>query len=134
LRDGSALEGGTETILLVVDEDITREATSELLSGFGYRVLQAASGEEALQIHEREQGNVQLVLTDLGMPGMGGEALLTELSRLNPGLKLLVASGYAGMAKSSGVQKSDGFLAKPFTLPALLGLLREVLDREKETD
>jgi len=126
----SEVQGGTETILIVDDERFLLDLCQEALSGYGYKVLLAESGEEALEIYERESGKIELVILDLGMPGMGGEKCLQELWALNHSTKVIVASGYASHMLTE-LPKGTGtldFLSKPYRLDDLLGKVREMLD------
>jgi CheY-like chemotaxis protein len=124
------VQGGVETILVVDDEEIIRQVSEDMLSRFGYTVLLAASGEEALEIFQRESGRINLVITDLGMPGMGGEQCLKELLRIDPRVKVIVASGYAGhkLADDPARFGAAGFIKKPYRLNEMLQLVRAVLD------
>ncbi|MFH1138739.1 MAG: PAS domain S-box protein [Pseudomonadota bacterium] len=124
------LPGGTESILLVDDEKTIRELGQALLEEYGYRVACVASGEEALEIYAREKYRFDLVVLDLGMPGMGGRKCLREIIRLNPNAKVLVFSGYSagehiGEMLESGAR---GFIGKPFRLADLLHQVRTALD------
>lgn len=121
---------GTGTILVVDDEELIREISQEVLASSGYTVLLAASGEEALEIFAREQERIDLVITDLGMPGMGGEALLARLLQLDPKAKVIVSSGYAVAMDSQRLQKAAGCIAKPYTVDNFLRFVREVLNRD----
>lgn len=127
MRTRASLEG-VETILMVDDEAMIRDVTLELLTSCGYSVLSAGSGEEALEIYSRERERIDLVITDLGMPGMGGEALLIELLRIDPQTRVIVASGYAAASDNANLQQAAAFIAKPYTYDSLLGLVRRVLD------
>lgn len=130
VRRPQGLAMRAETILVVEDEELIREVSQEVLENSGYTVLLAASGEEALEIYAREQERIDLVITDLGMPGMGGEALLARLLQLDPQAKMIVSSGYAVAMNSQHLQKAAGRIAKPYTFDNFLRLVREILDRE----
>ncbi len=120
---------GGETILLVDDEGGLREIGSQALSSKGYRVLTAASGEEALQIYRQRGPEIDLVILDLGMPGMGGVRCLQELIELDPEVKVLVASGYSPGDQLKGVADSGiaGYVVKPFRLEELLHAIGRIL-------
>jgi PAS domain S-box-containing protein len=120
---------GHETVLLVEDEAILRDLGRRTLEGLGYRVLAAATGGEALEVEERHAGQIQVVLTDVVMPGMNGRTLAEELRRRRPGIRTLFVSGYADRVDPvypGGPE--EALLQKPFTPPALAKRLREVLD------
>jgi CheY-like chemotaxis protein len=126
---------GHETILVAEDEDALREMVSLILTAQGYRVLVAASGLEALNVYEQVQGEIDLLLTDMVMPGgvMGGE-LAERLRAKNPDLKVIFSSGYSpGMAgKDISIMKGRNFLPKPYSISKLAQFIREILDDAKE--
>ncbi len=117
-------------ILMVDDEEMIREVTAELLTAHGYVVFQAADGREALEVHAREK--IDLVITDVGMPGMGGEALLLALRERDPEAKVIVSSGYAGVRENAELRKASGMLTKPYKLEDLLVLVRTLLEEKQE--
>lgn len=121
---------GSETILVVEDENALRSLARRFLEGAGYKVLDAANGEEALACLERQDAPVHLVLTDLVMPGMGGRELAKRLSARLPGLKIVFTSGYTDEAIQHQGVFDDGshFLAKPYTVAGLRAKVREILD------
>ncbi len=121
---------GTETILLVEDEDSIRELTSETLERNGYRVLIARDGLESLQIAEGYQGAIDLLVTDVVMPKMGGRELADRLTTLRPQIKPLFMSGYAEHrgADHGSPHLSSVCLQKPFSMNTLLHKMREVLE------
>lgn len=120
---------GKETLLLVDDEEMILESACELLEPYGYKVLAAKKGEDALALLCHENVQVDLVLLDLNMPGMGGEKCLEELRRTYPAVKILITSGYPvrGDRKKLIEEDAGGFLAKPYKLEDLLKKLREIL-------
>jgi two-component system, cell cycle sensor histidine kinase and response regulator CckA len=121
---------GSETILLVEDQAPLREITRELLLEHGYRVLDAAGPDEAVEIAGRETDTIHLLLTDVVMPRMNGRALASALVATRPTLRVLYMSGYtADIIAHSGVLASDiALLHKPFTTLGLLGSVRAALD------
>ncbi|MBI5521493.1 MAG: response regulator [Desulfarculus sp.] len=128
--DEAAL-AGSEGILLVDDEAALREYGQRVLETKGYRVLTAQSGEEALEIYRGQDGQLDLVLMDLGMPGMGGHKALKEILAQDPRAKVIIASGYSagGQVKESLESGAAGYVAKPFRRAELLGTVRKVLDQ-----
>jgi len=125
-----ASTSGSETILLVEDEDALRAMATRALKMAGYTVLSAANEEEALRMASRHAGDIHLLLTDVVMPGKGGQALASELSKMLPILKVVYMSGYTD---ETGIQRRvlDGeahFLVKPFTASSLVQKVREALD------
>jgi signal transduction histidine kinase len=120
--------GGTETILLVEDEEAVRELVHKVLARGGYEVLVAANGDEALAVADGFTRPIDLLLTDVVMPRMSGPVLATCLAERRPGLKKLFMSGYAGGAFSGRTEDAPSpFLAKPVTARALLRAVRSVL-------
>jgi two-component system, cell cycle sensor histidine kinase and response regulator CckA len=126
---GPSSSSGSETILLVEDELAVRDVAARSLRERGYRVLVAADGQEALTASAREPGFVQLLLTDVVLPGLGGRQLADELCRRRPGLRVLLMSGHvAGADALVGIGDGASFLQKPFTAPTLAAKVRQVLD------
>ena len=121
---------GTETILLVEDESGVRQLVRDMLLHLGYRVLEAGNAQEAIGIFEKNEGAIDLLLTDVIMPQMSGRELAVRLKSVRPRLKVLYISGYTDdMLAHHGVLESDVFLLqKPFAPDALARKLREVLD------
>jgi CheY-like chemotaxis protein len=118
----------TETVLLVEDEEPTREAVRRILVREGYRVLQARTGVHALQVARGFEGEIHFLLTDSMMPEMGGAELIPELKLLRPGLRVLMMSGYTeDMSGSIPDEGRYAFIEKPFTTAGLLNRIREIL-------
>jgi two-component system, cell cycle sensor histidine kinase and response regulator CckA len=127
----SAEPKGSETVLVVEDEDSVRELVERVLSEKGYRVLFAAEGNEGLRIAGGHREPIDLLITDVVMPGMGGRELAARLEAARPGMKVLFMSGYSEKVISHHGILEDGlaFFQKPFTSDALLRKVRETLDR-----
>jgi CheY-like chemotaxis protein len=122
---------GTETVLLVEDDDHVRSLTRQILQGLGYTVLVARNGGEALERSNEYHGDIHLALTDAVMPGMGGGALAEHLRRTRPDIKILFMSGYTDdeTILNHGVPRSEvAFLQKPFGAAALTHKVRQALD------
>jgi PAS domain S-box-containing protein len=122
--------GGTETILVVDDEDPVRNIMTDLLTQAGYKVLTASSGREALEVYQSHQKEISLVLLDLIMPEMGGKECGRKLLSMDPNATIVVCSGYTSEALARGytVSGAKAFLEKPYEPVALLDLIRKVLD------
>ena len=121
---------GNETILLVDDAEAVRHTGKERLERAGYTVLTASGGEKALDIYRQKTLKIHLVLLDLIMPGMGGVSCLYELLQTDPGLKVVIISGYSPDEETMEVIKActNGYLRKPFTGDQLLNTVRKALD------
>lgn len=118
-----------ETILFVEDEMFVREVTCEVLRSAGYRVVVAQNATEALRAYDRCSGQVDLLLTDVILPGETGRVLVARLRRRDSGLKVLFVTGYA---EQMGLRETEfeGCLAKPFSTDVLLRRVRQLLDRD----
>jgi two-component system cell cycle sensor histidine kinase/response regulator CckA len=125
--------GGTETILLVEDEAAVRSLAREILSSYGYRVLEAANGGEALTLCRSYEREIHGILTDIVMPGMSGPELVRQLKPLYPRMKVLFVSGYsyAEMAQNQTLDPGSAFVPKPFTSVELAQAMRRLLDEGK---
>src|SRR5207253_2962976 len=128
--DGS--EGGTETILLVEDEDSVRGLTSRVLQSYGYKVLEAADGAEALRLAQDNRQSIHLLLSDVVMPELSGLELAHRLTRHRPRMRVLFMSGYTDDAldRCGVLHPNAAFLPKPFTAETLAHKVRETLDHK----
>ncbi|MCF8039920.1 MAG: PAS domain S-box protein [Desulfohalobiaceae bacterium] len=124
---------GTETILVVEDDDKVRKLAATILENRGYTVLQAGDGQMAQDTVRSEEGAIHLLLTDVVMPGMNGREVYRELASLRPGLKVLYMSGYTDDVISQGqiLEEKVEFIQKPFGVEQLAAKVREVLDQEQ---
>jgi len=122
---------GTETVLLVEDEDSVRALASRVLAEQGYAVLEARNGREALAVLDRPDHGIHLVLTDVVMPDMGGVELADRVAAAHPNVRIVYMSGYSeGDKLHPGVRSSPyPFLQKPFSPESLAIRIREALDR-----
>lgn len=127
LGEGEA-EGG-ETILLVEDETALRSLTRRVLNEDGYRVLEAPNGAVALRLAAAEVGEIDLVLTDVEMPTLGGRGMVEELRELSPGMNVIFMSGYSDneLLRRGGLHAENGFLRKPFSPAELRAAVRNAL-------
>jgi two-component system, cell cycle sensor histidine kinase and response regulator CckA len=121
---------GKETVLIVDDEDFVRELGERILSKYGYTVLVAGDGKEALSLYGSRKDRIDLVILDLIMPTMGGKDCLKELLKINPRARVLIASGYIADASRNDYVElgAKGFVPKPFKIKELLKGVREALD------
>jgi len=119
---------GDETVLLVEDEAALRILTCRLLQVFGYRVLEAKNGTEALELSQSHHGAIHLLLTDVVMPGMSGRSLAQRLTEQRSEIKVVYMSGYTGQGVGHAVLDPGSiFLQKPFTRDSLARKIREGL-------
>ena len=121
---------GTETILLVDDEEVVLNVSRMLLEALGYKVFMARNGQEALLLYKARKEEIHLVIMDMVMPGMGGENAIDILKAINPELKVMLCSGYSldGQAGRIMERGCQGFIQKPFSARELSQKIREVLD------
>ena len=121
--------GGSETVLLVEDEESVRELVRETLESRGYKVLEAENGERGFQTAKDYSGRIDLLITDVVMPGMGGRELVKKLSPVRPQIGVLYLSGYTedAIMHQGALEPGTAFLQKPFTLQNLAQKVREVL-------
>jgi len=124
--------GGDEVVLLVEDEEPVRMLAGTLLKRAGYSIVEATRPSEATQVFDRLEGGVDLLVTDMVMPGGTGAELFLALVEKRPGLRVVFMSGYPEDPALESILSQPGttFLAKPFTAERLMRTVREVLDRE----
>jgi len=129
----ATLPHGTETVLLVEDEEEVRGFAREVLEGLGYTVLEATSGGAAILIAERYMGLIHVLLTDVVMPRTSGRALAQAIGATRPETQALFMSGYIehAIVRHGVLEAGISFLEKPFTVHALAVKVREVLDRHQ---
>ncbi len=121
---------GTETILLVDDEEFIRALGKRILEKSGYKVITAADGREALDLYKSQKDKISLVILDLMMPVMGGKECLQELLKIEPQVKIIVASGFAASGQTKEVLDSgaNASVRKPYEMKQMLRAVRKVLD------
>lgn len=123
---------GHETILLVDDEPLLRNLGKSILQQYGYKVLLANNGRQAIELYERQGPNIDLVILDATMPVMSGRDALNELVKLNPDIHILYSSGFsAEHHQLTEVKQVRGFINKPYRMDALAIKVREILDLKK---
>ena len=124
------METGTETILVVDDEELIRALASDILSTMGYAVITAPNGEEAIEIYQEKGAGINLVILDLLMPGMGGAKTLEQLRSMDSEVRCIICSGYGAETVSPSILSDEHVrvVAKPFNAHAFTSAVRELLD------
>lgn len=127
--DHAAPWHGSGAILLVEDEEMVRSVANTLLVMLGFTVIEASNGKEALELYRKNASDITLVLTDMGMPVMDGYALLRELKRLDPGLPVIVSSGFGDTVVTTRIAGEDmaGLVSKPYNFDQLRDAVKSVL-------
>jgi two-component system, cell cycle sensor histidine kinase and response regulator CckA len=130
VESADIIASGTETILLVDDEDMIIDVSRQLLERLGYTVLAAGSGRGAIEIYKNHLNEISLVIIDMIMPDLNGGETYDELKKINPDIKVLLASGYSldGQAQNIIDRGCNGFIQKPFNIKKLSHKIRTVLD------
>ncbi|MBW2615018.1 MAG: response regulator [Deltaproteobacteria bacterium] len=129
-ESGGKVLKGSETVLLVDDEDVIVDVDEQFLQKMGYAVLIARSGKEAIEIYEKGKDKIDLIILDMIMPDMSGRESYGRIREINPDVKVLLSSGYSinGQATQILEQGCNGFIQKPFNMKGLSQKLREILD------
>ena len=131
-KNPAAAAGGSETVLLVEDEESVRQLVRDTLAARGYKVIEASNGEAGLKVSDEHAGTIEVLITDVVMPGMGGRELAKRVSAGRPNIKVLFLSGYTedAIIHEGVLEPGTAFLQKPFTLQMLSRKVREVLRGE----
>lgn len=124
-----ATASGSETILLVDDEEMVLDVSAKMLSVVGYNVLTACNGKDALDIFIEKHGDIDLVLLDVIMPNMSGSTVFDRMKEINPSVKVLLLSGYSanGQVEQILLRGCNGFIQKPFNVKTISARIREIL-------
>ena len=130
----AAMLKGTGTILLIDDEKMILDVGCELLEELGYTVLSALSGQEALDIFQKNSDKIDLIIMDMIMPGMGGGETFDRLRNMNSSIKVLLSSGYSVNGQAAKILRRgcDGFIQKPFNLNQLAEKIGEIMGKSKD--
>jgi hypothetical protein len=125
---------GSETVLVVDDEEMVRRLAARILAGQGYRVMEAVGGQDAVQMLQRASDLIDGVLTDVAMPGLNGRQLGETISRCWPRVRVLYMSGFPAtrMVDEGALDPTCAFLQKPFTTEQLTRKVREMLAQPLE--
>jgi two-component system cell cycle sensor histidine kinase/response regulator CckA len=123
---------GSETILFVDDEDVIIDVNREILESLGYKVVAAKSGQEALEVYRKLQSKINLIILDMIMPGMDGEATYDSLKKVNPEVRVILSSGYSKNEQAKAILEKgcQAFIQKPFSISDLSMTIRQVLDKK----
>jgi CheY-like chemotaxis protein len=115
----------------VDDNKSVLDTACDMLGQYDYRIVAVGSGEEAVEIYKKKGDQIDLVILDIGMPGMGGHRCFKELYKINPKIKVLIATGYSpnGKVKETLEAGAAGYIGKPYRLIDLVKKAREILDR-----
>jgi CheY-like chemotaxis protein len=129
-RESAIPQGGSETILLVDDEESLCDIGSQLLTRAGYTVLTATNGRDAIDLYRNQRGDISLVILDLIMPEMGGKECFQELAKIDSKVKVILSSGFLSdrTSEEARVFGFRGLVEKPYNMRQLLGMVRDVLD------
>ncbi len=132
LQSETDIPHGTETILLVDDDEVVRDLAAAVLDNFGYQVITASNGKDALNIYIRRNREIALVILDLIMPEMDGKQFLNEVLRIDPKAKVIIASGHSvnGKVEEIFLSRAKAFVDKPYDIKDLLKNVRNVLDKD----
>ena len=124
--------GGTETILIVDDEEMILSVGKTMLEKIGYHVLTAAGGRQAIKVYEADPAKIDMVVLDMVMPDLSGGDTYDRLKQIDPEIKVLLSSGYSIDGQASDIlnRGCNGFIQKPFNLKALSRKVREILDHK----
>ena len=130
MADLSSLPGGSETILIVDDQETIWDFLIEALQMLGYSVLLAENGADAVEIYQANPGAIDLVLMDMIMPKLGGSQAFAKIREIDPRAKIMLSSGFVNEEDIQHLlaQGACGFLAKPHRLPVVIKAIREALD------
>lgn len=134
-QDGVDFPEGSETLLLVEDEDAIRSLNREMLEECGYTVLEAVDGKEGLEVHREERDHIDLIVLDLSMPNLSGMEFMEQLRGAHEETRVLVSSGYAGKQEKGYLKPFDivGFVDKPYQIHELAQGVRAALDAPQES-
>lgn len=127
------LPGGTETVLLVDDQDTIWDFMIEALQTLGYTVILAENGLDAVEIYKNNAGKIDLVILDMIMPKMGGHNTFYQLKAIDPDVKVILSSGYVSEEEVTDIlrQGAKAFIPKPHRIKAIAEEIRKVLDADK---
>ena len=126
--NGAVAQKSDATVLVVDDEQLLRAVLHDILEMSGFRVLQASTGEEAIEIYKERQDEISVIILDVVMPGMGGAKALDELIKIDPQLRCVISSGFGGEAIGDKHQSRNlRFVPKPFSTASVVSAVQDLL-------
>ncbi|MBW2647050.1 MAG: response regulator [Deltaproteobacteria bacterium] len=130
-REEEEIVGGSETILMVDDDEILLNLGQDMLKEYGYTIIPAETGEKAIELYKAQKDRIDLVILDIGMPGMGGHKCVRELFNIDPDIRIVIATGYAATGRVKELLDSGAkdYIGKPYQLKEMLKKVRGVLDK-----
>jgi DNA-binding NtrC family response regulator len=125
------LRKGTETILVVDDEEMINDITRDILARYGYRVLTATGGEEAVEIYRQHKEEISVVVLDIVMPDVGGREVFRRIREIDPAAQVIIASGYNQERDANDLLMEGAvrFVQKPYRIASLVGMVGEVIEK-----
>ena len=135
-KSSGEILSGMETILLVDDEETISDVVEKALTLTGYKVLLARGGEEALEVYRNNRNRIDLVVLDMIMPGMNGKKVFDQLREMDPGVSIILSTGYSmdGEASHLMTRGCSGFIQKPFGIKELSQKIREVMAKKRRAE
>ena len=125
---------GTETILVVDDEDMIKDLARDILARYGYTVLTAGSGEEAVEVYRRHKQKIAVVVLDIALPDVGGREVFRRIREIDPAAQVIISSGYNQERDATDLLKEGAliFVQKPYRIASLVAAVEEVLEKGKD--
>jgi DNA-binding NtrC family response regulator len=128
------LRKGAETILVVDDEEMIKDLARDILARYGYTVLTAGGGEEAVEIYRQHKEEISVVVLDIVMPDVGGREVFRRIREIDPAAQVIISSGYSQERDANELMKEGAlkFVQKPYRINSLVGAVGEVLEKGKD--
>jgi two-component system cell cycle sensor histidine kinase/response regulator CckA len=128
------LRRGTETILVVDDEEMIKDLARDILARYGYTVLTAGSGEEAVEVYRQHKQEIAVVVLDIVLPDVGGREVFRRIRKIDPAAQVIISSGYNQERDATDLLKEGAliFVQKPYRIASLVAAVGEVLEKGKD--